>query len=85
MIIRDYLSCKDRTFLWKCSSLLKNLYLCPFEYEKLLIKNLIKEMKEQIQKKINDSKAVGSVGAGGFHHVMRLFSDGCDVSPQNNA
>ena len=51
MIIRDYLSCKDRTFLWKCSSLLKNLYLCPFEYEKLLIKNLIKEMKEQIQKK----------------------------------
>ena len=73
MIIRDYLSCKDRTFLWKCSSLLKNLYLCPFEYEKLLIKNLIKEMKEQI------------VGAGGFHHVMRLFSDGCDVSPQNNA
>ena len=65
MIIRDYLSCKDRTFLWKCSSLLKNLYLCPFEYEKLLIKNLIKEMKE--------------------HHVMRLFSDGCDVSPQNNA
>ena len=58
MIIRDYLSCKDRTFLWKCSSLLKNLYLCPFEYEKLLIKNLIKEMKEQIQKKINDSKAL---------------------------
>ena len=58
MIIRDYLSCKDRTFLWECSSLLKNLYLCPFEYEKLLIKNLIKEMKEQIQKKINDSKAL---------------------------
>ena len=55
MIIRDYLSCKDRTFLWKCSSLLKNLYLCPFEYEKLLIKNLIKEMKEQIQKKIKNS------------------------------
>ena len=74
MIIRDYLSCKDRTFLWKCSSLLKNLYLCPFEYEKLLIKNLIKEIA-----------SVGSVGAGGFHHVMRLFSDGCDVSPQNNA
>ena len=43
MIIRDYLSCKDRTFLWKCSSFLKNLYLCPFEYEKLLIKNLINE------------------------------------------
>lgn len=52
MTIRDYSSCKDRTFLWKCSSLLKNLYLCPFEYEKLLIKNLIKEMKEQIQKKL---------------------------------
>ena len=51
MIIRDYLSCKDRTFLWKCSSLLKNLYLCPFEYEKLINKNLKKEMKEQIQKK----------------------------------
>ena len=44
-------------------------------------------MKEQIQKKSTNSKAasVGSVGAGGFHHVMRLFSDGCDVSPQNNA
>ena len=56
MIIRDYLSCKDRTFLWKCSSLLKNLYLCPFEYEKLLIKNLIKEMKEQIQKKFNGNR-----------------------------
>ena len=70
MIIRDYSSCKDRTFLWKCSSLLKNLYLCPFEYEKLLIKNLIKEMKEQIQKKLN---------------VMRLFPDGCNVASQNDA
>lgn len=59
MIIRDYLSCKDRTFLWKCSSLLKNLYLCPFEYEKLLIKNLIKEMKEQIQKKSTTLKRFG--------------------------
>ena len=88
MIIRDYLSCKDRTFLWKCSSLLKNLYLCPFEYEKLLIKNLIKEMKEQIQKKKSTTlKALrwGVLVLVGFHHVMRLFSDGCDVSPQNNA
>ena len=34
MIIRDYLSCKDRTFLWKCSSLLKNLYLCYEEVTK---------------------------------------------------
>ena len=28
MIIRDYLSCKDRTFLWKEASLPKKLYLC---------------------------------------------------------
>ena len=58
MIIRDYLSCKDRTFLWKCSSLLKNLYLCPFEYEKLLIKNLIKEMN-RFKKKSTTLKRFG--------------------------
>ena len=51
MIIRDYLSCKDRTFLWKCSSLLKNLYLCPFEYEKTINQKSYKRNERTDSKK----------------------------------